>query len=84
MPIPEKTFQGPDGTEYTYEEWANHHFNSVFEGMPGGQTRYGAACSCGWRTSPYAVDRSGPEAQIQQHLQTLWLSAEMVYNESET
>ena len=84
MPMPEKTFQGPDGTEYTYDEWAAAHFTSVYEGSVGPITRYGGACSCGWRTTPYAKDRSGPEALIQQHLQTLWLSAEMVYNESES
>ncbi len=73
-----------DGTTYTVEEWQNAHRSGVYESSIGGQTRYGAACSCGFRTSPYAIDRSGPESQIQQHLQTLWLSAEMVYTESES
>lgn len=72
-----------DGTTYTIEEWQNAHRSGVYESSIGGQTRYGAACSCGFRTSPYARDKTAPEAQLTEHLQTTWLSAEMAHQDKE-
>lgn len=82
MSTPEMTFNGPDGTVYTYEQWRNAHISSVYESMlPGGKTVYGGACSCGWRTPPYTKDKTNPQQHIDTHLLTTWLGAEMQYED---